>query len=139
MAGDDFEEDFDDRRDERLYDTMHDAVRDALAEEPGKKNGNPVLEAAVLFAAIWLGIAALDYCSYARWVNKFRYAVWYGIDTSQVNQSEDKPPSDCDFLRAPIGYKACHFKKQVEVTEPSPENGRKRSVYVYWSKEEGES
>jgi hypothetical protein len=32
----------------------------------------------------------VEYCSHARWINKFRYAVWYGVDTSEVNQGEDK-------------------------------------------------
>jgi hypothetical protein len=137
MAEDEFEDDFD-TRDERLYDTIHDAVRDALAAEPKKKDGKPVLEAAYLLLGIWLCIAVIDYCSHARWLNKFRYAVWYGVDASEVNQAEDKPPSDCDFLHAPIGNKGCHYKKLVEMTEPSTANGNKRSIYVYWSKEEGD-
>ncbi len=86
--------------DDELYDTIHSAVRDALAEQHKK---NPALEILYLLLAVWLGIAALDYLSYARWVNKFRYAIWYSIDGSQVQQSEGKPPSDCDFLKAPIG------------------------------------
>jgi hypothetical protein len=143
MAEDEFEEhefqeDFDDRRNERLYDTIHDAVRDALAAEQKRKDGNPVLQAAYFFAGIWLCVAAVNYFSYARWVNKFRYSVWFSIDTSEVNQPEDKPPSDCDFLHAPIGNKGCRYKKEVEVTEPSTANNNKRSVYVYWSREEGD-
>lgn len=96
--------------DDELYDTIHDAVKDALAEQNTK---NPVLEAVYLLACVFFGIAALDYLSHARWVNKVRYGVWYTVDSSQVQQSEDKPPSDCDFLRAPIGRKGCHYDKTL--------------------------
>ncbi len=117
---------------DELYNTIHGAVRDALAEQRKK---NPVLEALYILLAVWLGIAALDYLSHARWVNKFRYAIWYRVDGSRVQQLEDKPPSDCDFLKAPIGFKGCHYKKEVVVEEPSAENGNKRSVTVFWWKE----
>jgi len=94
--------------DDELYDTIHNAVRDALSQHK-----NPVTEAAFLVLVVWLVIAGFDYLSYARWVNKFRYSAWYNVNASQVQQSEDKPPSDCDFLKAPIGRKGCHYDKRV--------------------------
>jgi len=94
---------------DELYDTIHSAVKDAL----GSKQKNLVLEAVFLLCCAWVGIALVDYSSHARWMNKVRYAVWYGVDASQVKQTEDKPPSDCDFLKAPIGRKGCRYDKTV--------------------------
>jgi hypothetical protein len=125
--------------DDELYDTIHSAVRDALAEQPKKNQKNQVVEAAILLCGISLGIAMIDYLSHASWVNRFRYSIWYSVDTTQVKQFQEKPPSDCDFLKAPIGLKGCHYKKQVVVQEPSAENGNKRSVFVYWSKEDADN
>jgi len=96
--------------DDDLYDTIHNAVKDALASQSKK---NQVMEAIYLLFCVWVGIAILDYLSRARWMNEIRYSVWYSVDSSQVKQTEDKPPSDCDFLRAPIGRKGCHYDKTV--------------------------
>jgi hypothetical protein len=125
---------------DELYETIREAVRDALpkqpkAEPPKKEPKNQILEAAFIFFAGWFGITMMDYLSHARWLNKFRYAVWYSVDSSQIQQPEDKPPSDCDFLKAPIGLKGCYYKKRVEVQEPYAANDNKRSVLIYWSKE----
>jgi hypothetical protein len=120
--------------DDKLYDTIHRAVEDVLA-----KHRKEFTNALLLLCVLWIGSLLLDYFSYAPWFNRFRYSVWYGADDSQVKQSQDRLPSDCDFLKAPIGRKGCHYKKHVEVQEPSAANGNKRTVFVYWSKEEGES
>jgi hypothetical protein len=126
--------------DDELYDTIHSAVRDALSAHK-----NPVTEAASLLLIVWLGIAAVDYLSHARWVNKFRYAVWYSVDCSQVKQSEDKPPHDCDFLKAPVGSKGCHYDKTVtyEHIIASHDTNTNRSIVSYdegktWSWNDGE-
>lgn len=118
---------------DELYDTIHRAVKDALEEQPER---NSIVYALVVVLAIWFGIAGVDYLSYAPWMNRFRYSIWFSVDSSQVKQLQEKPPSDCDFLKAPIGRKGCGYKKQVDVQEASPENGNKRVVIVYWLKED---
>lgn len=120
--------------DDKLNDTIRHAVEDALA-----KHRKQVADFALVICIVWFGSLLLDYFSYAPWFNRFRYSVWYSVDDSQVKQSQDKVPSDCDFLKAPIGRKGCHYKKHVEVQESPDGNGGKRTVVVYWSKEEGDS
>lgn len=120
--------------DDKLYDTIHRAVEDALV-----KHRKQFTDVGLLICIFWFGSMMWDYFSYAPWVNRFRYSVWYSVDDSQLKQSQDKIPSDCDFLKAPIGRKGCHYKKRVEVQESPDWNGNKRTVFVYWSKEEGDS
>ena len=100
----------DESHDDNSYDTIHRAVRDALSQHK-----NPVTEAAFLLFCIWLFVAILGYFSHAPWVNRIRYSAWYNVEPSKVKQTEDKPPSDCDFLRAPIGSKGCHYDKSVKL------------------------
>ncbi|MGD1073064.1 MAG: hypothetical protein ABSB15_23340 [Bryobacteraceae bacterium] len=45
------------------------------------------------------------------WYSKLRYAIQYTTPYSQV--SKDKEPHDCDWLKAPLGDKECHFEIQV--------------------------
>jgi hypothetical protein len=45
------------------------------------------------------------------WTNAVWYAVKYRVSIDQVH-TDDKP-SDCDWGRAPLGNKACHFKAVV--------------------------
>ena len=45
------------------------------------------------------------------WHSKWRYALQYSVDVPRVNvQSE---PHDCEFLKAPLGNKYCHFERAV--------------------------
>ncbi len=139
------DEPYDDESNDTLHDTIHDAVQDALGEQPKRNEKNHVLEALYLLLAIWLGVVALNYLSYARWVNKLRYAVWYAVDASQVNQLQDKPPSDCDFLKAPIGSKECHYDKIVtyEHIITSHDKNSNRAIVSYdegktWSWNDGD-
>jgi hypothetical protein len=43
-------------------------------------------------------------------------------------------PHNCDFLKAPIGDKGCHFEKDVAVTKDDA--GRNSRVYVTWDRKE---
>ena len=45
------------------------------------------------------------------WTDKIKYSVEYSVDASQVHRSDR--PTDCDFMRAPLGNKDCHYKKTV--------------------------
>jgi len=58
------------------------------------------------------------------------YATWYDTDTSRVHLWPE--PHDCDFWKAPLGFKECHFQRRV-VTEKNSNTG-KVSVYVSWDK-----
>ncbi|MGH9745530.1 MAG: hypothetical protein ACRD59_05395 [Candidatus Acidiferrales bacterium] len=49
----------------------------------------------------------------AAWHSKVRYAVQYGVTPDDVYKSER--PHDCDFLKAPIGEKECHFEAHSEL------------------------
>jgi hypothetical protein len=122
-----------------LYNTVNRAVTDAL-ELHVKRHGEEkshVLEALLIILCLWLVLLISDYFSYAPWINSLRYSAWFHVDRTQVLQYEDKPPSDCDFLSSPIGYKGCHYKKHVDVLPPSADNGNKKTIAVYWSHENG--
>lgn len=45
------------------------------------------------------------------WNSKWRYAIFNGLSRDEI-EVQGKP-SDCDFSRAPLGYKGCHYQKQV--------------------------
>jgi hypothetical protein len=110
-----YDDELDEPTNDKSYDTIFHAVRDALAEHTDKDKKNPLIEAGAFLFGAWLLIVSLDYLSYARWMNKLRYAFWYSAELNQVQQSEDKPPSDCNFLRSPVGDKGCHYKKTMTV------------------------
>ncbi len=125
---------------DELYNTIHKAVRDAL-----EHRGNPIFEAAYFLAFLFFAIAAVDYLSYARWLNKLRYSIWYTVDSSEVQQPQDKPASDCDFLKAPIGIKGCHYEKTVTYQHiiASRDTNTNRSIVSYdegktWSWNDGD-
>ena len=50
-------------------------------------------------------------CPTVSWTNAVWYAVKYSVSIDQIH-TDDKP-SDCDWGRAPLGNKACHFKAVV--------------------------
>lgn len=52
-----------------------------------------------------------------QWHSAWRYAWSYGIDSSHV--SIEKKPDDCNFLKAPIGEKDCHYERVVSTVEIS--------------------
>ena len=87
-------------------------------------------------ALTWLGglalVALLIYVMIAApWMtDEDRYALAYGTNTAHVHA--DKKPTDCDWTKAPIGSKGCHYEKHVEVSPA--ENGELPSVYVTWEK-----
>lgn len=58
--------------------------------------------------AIWLVSAtAVD-----TWYSKTRFVLMYGVDYDQV--TIDKKPHDCDFFKAPLGSKECHYERNVQ-------------------------
>jgi hypothetical protein len=45
------------------------------------------------------------------WTNAVWYTAKYSVNINQVHTSNK--PTDCDWTRAPLGNKACHFKATV--------------------------
>jgi hypothetical protein len=63
---------------------------------------------------------ALSYWIPEIWYSKIRYSWSYGVSTDQV--TIEKKPTDCDFLRAPLGSKDCHYDRQVSAIEVKTDN-----------------
>jgi hypothetical protein len=66
----------------------------------------------------WVGTLALFvlfFVVYHGWNSKLRYAFQYGANYDDV--TKDQKPHDCDWLKAPIGDKECHYDMKVLVTE----------------------
>jgi hypothetical protein len=64
---------------------------------------------------IWIAWSVFSFLQTSVWESKSRYAMYYGVPNEHVTLL--KKPHDCDFLKAPIGSKECHFDKNVEVTQ----------------------
>ncbi len=47
----------------------------------------------------------------ARWTDPLLYSTEYSVNANQVHWNAK--PTDCDFIHAPLGDKACHYKKTV--------------------------
>lgn len=96
---------------ERL-DRIEEDVCDRLdrVEKAIKENHWSPVSVAVTFFAIAV-IWALPDIGSAMWYSKARYEWSYDISSNQV--TIDKRPKDCDFFHAPIGDKACKYKRQV--------------------------
>ena len=60
------------------------------------------------------------------WESKARYSAYYGVPAEDVVVNHE--PRDCDFLRAPLGFKACHYEKIVAVTKVGKDNKTGRAV-----------
>jgi hypothetical protein len=59
---------------------------------------------AVLAATVWLGPGDT-------WMDALWYSVKYKVSLDQVHMNVK--PTDCDWGRAPLGSKGCHFKATV--------------------------
>jgi hypothetical protein len=60
------------------------------------------------------------------------YSMRYGV--SQKNVFIEPKPHDCEWGKAPIGNKYCHFDKVVDTTTDG--SGKTTRVYVSWQKVE---
>lgn len=95
---------------------------DSKPKSSGEELFSPLLS--ILFLAIPVGVVCYLFFP-THW-----YAFMNATDTNRVHIEAE--PSDCDFLKAPIGTKSCHFEKRV-TTETDSTTG-KVSVYVFWEK-----
>jgi hypothetical protein len=61
---------------------------------------------------VWLfWVIILWFNGKAAWYSKFRYSLQYDVPYSKVTKPNE--PRGCDWLRSPIGDKACHYELQV--------------------------
>jgi hypothetical protein len=67
-------------------------------------------EGGALVALIFLGVAVYVFVP-GSWINALWYGVQYKVAFSEVHTSNK--PSDCDWSRAPLGNKGCHYKAVV--------------------------
>ena len=68
--------------------------------------------------------------------NIFPESAWaYGIQYSTQSQYVviDSKPHDCDFFKAPIGNKYCHFDREVAALKDN-QHPNQPLVYVSWNK-----
>jgi hypothetical protein len=61
-----------------------------------------------------LTVVALVF-SVGGWHSKLAYELYYRVGSSQL--AIDNKPHDCDFWKAPIGEKECHYKRVVSTVE----------------------
>jgi len=92
-----------------------------------------------------LAVGGFFYFSNFSWSNSLWYAVQYRVGFGDVHT--DTKPSDCDFLRAPIGLKGCSYGAKVIVYNADGvqvaghnaptyvPNPKPQSVRVFWVKE----
>jgi len=60
------------------------------------------------------------------WQSKFRYASKYGISQDKITKA--RKPHDCDWMKAPIGDKDCHFEIRVHTDRAAFDQYGKRIV-----------
>jgi hypothetical protein len=65
---------------------------------------------------------------------KATYATEYGVASGHVIIFPK--PHDCDWEHAPLGDKACHYEKHVELLDPIPGYYPHTEVYVTWRRVE---
>ena len=62
-------------------------------------------------------------------IAQIRYSAQYNIPWKSVAVYAE--PTDCDFIRAPIGSKPCHYDRQVEVMPLGTETGTGRRIISF--------
>jgi hypothetical protein len=71
----------------------------------------------------WLVTVLLLWFAFDPWHSKLRYSLQYRVAYGDVTKANE--PHDCDFFKAPIGNKECHFEIQVgTVRAASDTNGK---------------
>jgi hypothetical protein len=64
--------------------------------------------------------------------SRWAYAMQYNTETQYV--VIDPQPHDCEFFKAPIGNKYCHFDRTVSTQTGDASVYNKTLVYVSWDK-----
>jgi hypothetical protein len=72
----------------------------------------------------WVGLVIVGCLAFAgiadMWNSKLRYSSWYNVGYDQV--TIQKKPTDCNFFRAPMGEKGCHYDRQVTIVKVDNSN-----------------
>lgn len=63
------------------------------------------------------------------WHSNTRYAIQYQVGYDQITHYYR--PSDCSFMRSPIGDKKCHYERHVSVVG---DNTSQKRVVIDWEK-----
>lgn len=93
-----------------------DDVCDKLDEiERAIRDKGSTLGAIFALVVVWVVILGLS----DLWQSKLRYAWWYNVSSDQV--TIEKKPTDCDFFRAPLGDKECHYERRVSTVRVKTE------------------
>jgi len=73
---------------------------------------------------LWVLLGGVVILLWLGWNSKLRYAIQYGADFDRITISD--APHDCDWDRAPLGNKGCHYKKDVVVIKvgTDPKTGK---------------
>lgn len=67
------------------------------------------------YPLFWTSVCVVAFFWSDVWYSKLAYELYYSVDS--VHLAIDKKPHDCDFWKAPLGEKECHYKRVVGVTE----------------------
>lgn len=75
----------------------------------------------LLATGVWFAIWGRD--------SALRYSVQYEADRSMV--TVERKPTDCDFLRAPMGRKDCNYEKEILVAKHRRDTASGRAIVSF--------
>ncbi|MGA8215604.1 MAG: hypothetical protein WB799_18545 [Candidatus Sulfotelmatobacter sp.] len=119
-----------------LYYTMKgvDRIRRLLSQNRAFQDSLKIVKKVVLIVAALIALSVLLILC-APYV--FPDSAWaYALRYNTLNQYVviDRKPHDCDWDKAPVGNKECHFEKVVNVREGDESVGHHILVSVNWEK-----
>lgn len=119
-----------------LYYTMKgvDRLRHLLSQNEKFQHSLKKVEKVILIvAALSALFVLLILCApYVFSESAWAYALRYNTPNQYV--AIDRKPHDCDWDKAPVGNKECHFEKVVSVQEGAASVAHHTLVYVTWEK-----
>lgn len=76
---------------------------------------------------IWGWLVLIGIAAYIYWwgIDVVWYSAEYGVSTDKVHI--DPKPTDCDFWHAPVGFKGCHYEREVVGWERPAASGMGRT------------
>ena len=102
-------------------DNIESAIQDSHHERKHNE-WSSVIGGILLVWVVWWAIPAA-------WHSKVRYMIQYSVDYSEVH--EDVRPHDCDFLKAPLGDKNCHYERTVSTIRTGRDQASGRSTVSF--------
>jgi hypothetical protein len=105
------------------FDTIVPAERSALERYGGR--GKSLSDNSGCLSPIAVGLLVWAFWpdSWTNTLNSWTDTLWYAAEykVSMDNVHTNKKPKDCDWMRAPLGDKGCHFKRIVAAFNASGE------------------